>query len=114
MRTRAIETPLRLFRSPHAVVGATGFEPAASSSQSWRSTRLSYAPSRLNRARLYRASLGHATPAAGSVQRVPEGGVVHGIADPDAEPRNRAGVHLDHRLGWHLRYDGVEGHRHRP
>lgn len=25
-------------------VGATGFEPATSSSQSWRSTRLSYAP----------------------------------------------------------------------
>src|SRR5579875_2315821 len=37
MRARAIENVLLM-------VGARGFEPPASSSQSWRSTRLSYAP----------------------------------------------------------------------
>src|SRR5229473_2805380 len=33
-----------MLASPSSLVGARGFEPPASSSQSWRSTRLSYAP----------------------------------------------------------------------
>jgi hypothetical protein len=44
------------------MVGATGFEPATSSSQSWRSTRLSYAPTRSrerDRARCWRGCKGN-------------------------------------------------------
>src|SRR6185312_10978084 len=36
---------------PSSLVGARGFEPPASSSQSWRSTRLSYAPKTVKSAR---------------------------------------------------------------
>jgi hypothetical protein len=34
----------RLTEAEHLLVGAEGFEPTTSSSQSWRSTRLSYTP----------------------------------------------------------------------
>jgi hypothetical protein len=33
-----------LTEAEHLLVGAEGFEPTTSSSQSWRSTRLSYTP----------------------------------------------------------------------
>ena len=34
------------FEGEKKMVGATGFEPATSSSQNWHSTKLSYAPTR--------------------------------------------------------------------
>ncbi len=47
---RGCSNPLRVYSSPSLdhplpqVVGAVGFEPTTSSSQSWRTTRLCYAP----------------------------------------------------------------------
>src|SRR5947209_1494570 len=114
MRTRAIETP-RDSRSP-PVVGARGFEPPASSSQSWRSTRLSYAPFPLSRAGCIGLQLAmqpwQSPIYAPSAQRIPKRYMVNGIADLDSQTRGRPGIHLQYRSSRHLRLDGIERHRH--